>query len=83
MTPALLTITDLAKSFTAPDGERTLIVDIPAFTLAEGEMLFLYTDGTPQYRVIFPCYKIGENIGKAHGQSELANALRDSILSAK
>lgn len=45
--------------------------------------VFLYTDGAPQYRVIFPFYKIGENIGKAHGQAELATALRDSILSAK
>ena len=45
--------------------------------------VFLYTDGSPRYRVIFPFYKIGENIGKAHGQAELANALRDSILTAK
>lgn len=45
--------------------------------------VFLYADGAPQYRVIFPFYKIGENIGAAHGQAELANALRDSILSAK
>ncbi|MNO05496.1 hypothetical protein D3C81_2269100 [compost metagenome] len=45
--------------------------------------VFLYTDGAPQYRVVFPFYKIGENIGKAHGQAELVNALRDSILTAK
>lgn len=45
--------------------------------------VFLYTAGAPQYRVIFPFYKIGENIGKAHGQAELAGALRDAILSAK
>lgn len=33
----LLDITDLQKSFTAPDGERTLIVDVPRFTLEAGE----------------------------------------------
>ncbi|WP_178076349.1 MULTISPECIES: hypothetical protein [unclassified Pseudomonas] len=45
--------------------------------------VFLYTNGAPQYRVIFPFFKIGENIAKAHGQDELANALREAILSAK
>jgi len=45
--------------------------------------VFLYTDGAPQYRVIFPFFKIAENIAKAHGQAELANALRDAILTAK
>ena len=39
MTGALLQITDLAKSFASPDGERSLIVDIPAFTLAPGEQV--------------------------------------------
>ena len=33
----LLEISDLLKSFTAPDGEKTTIVDIPAFTLAPEE----------------------------------------------
>jgi putative ABC transport system ATP-binding protein len=36
---ALLEITDLAKSFAAPDGARSLIVDIPAFVLAPGEQV--------------------------------------------
>lgn len=45
--------------------------------------VFLYTDGAPQYRVIFPFFKIGENIAKAHGRAELANALREAILTAK
>lgn len=45
--------------------------------------VFLYTKGAPQYRVIFPFFKIGENIAKAHGQAELANALREAILTAK
>ncbi|HGM4965475.1 TPA: hypothetical protein ACKP0L_003804 [Pseudomonas putida] len=45
--------------------------------------VFLYTDGAPQYRVIFPFFKIGENIAQAHGQAELANALREAILTAK
>lgn len=47
------------------------------------EPVFLYTDGAPQYRVILPFFKIGENIAKAHGQAELANALREAILTAK
>jgi putative ABC transport system ATP-binding protein len=33
----LLDITDLQKSFTSPDGDRTLIVDVPRFTLEAGE----------------------------------------------
>jgi putative ABC transport system ATP-binding protein len=33
----LLDITDLKKSFVAPDGERTLIIDVPRFTLDAGE----------------------------------------------
>lgn len=45
--------------------------------------VFLYTDGAPQYRVIFPFFKIAENIAKAHGQAELASALREAILTAK
>jgi ABC-type lipoprotein export system ATPase subunit len=39
VTPALLEITDLAKSFAAPDGGRSLIVDIPAFALTAGEQV--------------------------------------------
>lgn len=45
--------------------------------------VFLYTNGPPQYRVIFPFFKIGENIARAHGQVELATALREAILTAK
>jgi putative ABC transport system ATP-binding protein len=37
--PALLDITDLTKSFAAPDGERTLIVDVPHFALEAGEQV--------------------------------------------
>ena len=39
MTAPLLEISGLAKSFAAPDGDRSLIVDIPAFALAEGEQV--------------------------------------------
>lgn len=39
MNQALLEITGLAKSFAAPDGERALIVDIPAFALDAGEQV--------------------------------------------
>jgi ABC-type lipoprotein export system ATPase subunit len=35
----LLEIKDLVKSFTAPDGERSTIVDIPAFTLESREQV--------------------------------------------
>jgi putative ABC transport system ATP-binding protein len=35
----LLTVTDLKKGFAAPDGERTLIVDLPTFSLAAGEQV--------------------------------------------
>lgn len=45
--------------------------------------VFLFTKGAPRYRVILPFFKIGENIAKAHGQAELANALREAILTAK
>lgn len=45
--------------------------------------VFLYTSGAPQYRTIFPFFKIGENIVKAHGQAELSQALREAILTAK
>lgn len=45
--------------------------------------VFLFTDSAPQYRVIFPFFKIGENIGRAHGRAELAAALREAILTAR
>ncbi|WJM94687.1 hypothetical protein QEP73_13885 [Pseudomonas defluvii] len=45
--------------------------------------VFLYTNSAPQYRTIFPFFKIAENITKAHGQAELANALREAIQTAK
>jgi putative ABC transport system ATP-binding protein len=35
----LLDVTDLQKSFAAPDGERTLIVDVPRFSLEAGEQV--------------------------------------------
>ncbi len=35
----LLDVTDLKKSFAAPDGERTLIVDVPGFSLEAGEQV--------------------------------------------
>lgn len=33
----LVEVTDLEKSFTSPEGDKTLIVDVPRFQLAEGE----------------------------------------------
>lgn len=35
----VLEIEDLSKAFEAPDGETTLVVDVPAFALAEGEQV--------------------------------------------
>ncbi len=37
----VLEIKDLKKSFTAPDGERTAIVNVPSFILDEGEQVAL------------------------------------------
>lgn len=45
--------------------------------------VFLFTGSAPQYRVIFPFFKIGENIARAHGPAELAAAMREAILTAK
>ncbi|MEO6223101.1 MAG: ABC transporter ATP-binding protein [Vicinamibacterales bacterium] len=38
-TAALLDVTDLQKSFASPEGDTTLIVDVPRFQLAEGEQV--------------------------------------------
>lgn len=38
-TAPLVDITDLQKSFASPEGEKTLIVDVPRFQLAEGEQV--------------------------------------------
>ena len=38
-TPPLLDVTGLQKSFLSPEGESTLIVDVPRFQLAEGEQV--------------------------------------------
>jgi ABC-type lipoprotein export system ATPase subunit len=37
----LLDITNLTKSFVSPDGERSVIVDVPSFTLEAGEQVAL------------------------------------------
>lgn len=50
---------------------------------AEAKPVFLYTDGAPGYRVIFPFHKIATNIAKAHGPAELEAALRHAVLTAK
>jgi ABC-type lipoprotein export system ATPase subunit len=39
--PSLLSISQLRKSFVSPDGERKTIVDIPAFSLEQGQQLAL------------------------------------------
>lgn len=39
MSTPLLDVTDLQKSFSSPDGDRTLIVDVPTFSLAAGEQV--------------------------------------------
>jgi putative ABC transport system ATP-binding protein len=37
----VLEIRDLKKAFVAPDGERTTVIDVPAFEVAEGEQVAL------------------------------------------
>jgi ABC-type lipoprotein export system ATPase subunit len=37
--PPLLDVTDLQRSFDSPDGDRTLIVDVPQFQLADAEQV--------------------------------------------
>jgi putative ABC transport system ATP-binding protein len=38
---ALLEVTDLTKGFASPDGDQSLVVDIPRFALNEGEQVAL------------------------------------------
>src|SRR5262249_7676835 len=37
----VLKVTDLKKSFVSPDGERTMVVDVPDFELADGQHMAL------------------------------------------
>ncbi|MNG36522.1 hypothetical protein D3C84_1235710 [compost metagenome] len=45
--------------------------------------VFLYSDSAPGYRVIFPFFKVAENIVKAHYQAELTAALGQAIATAR
>ncbi|MBH3307963.1 hypothetical protein I5P84_00655 [Pseudomonas mosselii] len=72
------------RYFVGTVGDESGVWERKASAFGDGvKPVFLFTDSAPQYRVIFPFFKIGENIGKAHGQAELANALREAILTAK
>ncbi|MEE1917528.1 hypothetical protein V0R52_14090 [Pseudomonas asiatica] len=72
------------RFFVGTVGDESGIWERKASAFGEGvKPAFIYTDGAPQYRVIFPFFKIGENIAKAHAQAELASALREAILAAK
>ncbi|QNT43203.1 hypothetical protein ICJ54_13880 [Pseudomonas asiatica] len=72
------------RYFVGTVGDESGVWERKASAFGDGvKPVFLYTNGAPQYRVIFPFFKIGENIAKAHGQAELANALREAILTAK
>lgn len=72
------------RYFVGTVGEESGVWERKASAFGDGvKPVFLYTNGAPQYRVIFPFFKIGENIAKAHGQTELAAALREAILTAK
>lgn len=72
------------RYFVGTVGNESGIWERKASAFGEGvKPAFIYTDGAPKYRVIFPFFKIGENIAKAHGQAELARALREAILTAK
>lgn len=41
MTPPVLRIEDLRKTYVSPDGERAPVIDIPRFELGEGEQIAL------------------------------------------
>ena len=72
------------RYFVGTVGQESGVWERKASAFGDGvKPVFLYTEGAPQYRVIFPFFKIGENIAKAHGQAELATALRDAVLTAK
>lgn len=72
------------RYFVGTVGDESGVWERKASAFGDGvKPVFLYTDGAPQYRVIFPFFKIGENIARAHGQAELASALREAILTAK
>lgn len=45
--------------------------------------VFLFTDGAPRYRTIFPFFKMAENIVKANNAREVAAAFDDAMASAK
>lgn len=72
------------RYFVGNVGGESGVWERKASAFGEGvKPVFIYTEGAPQYRVIFPFFKIAENIAKAHGQAELHGALRDAILTAK
>lgn len=72
------------RYFVGNVGGESGVWERKASAFGEGvKPVFIYTEGAPQYRVIFPFFKIAENIARAHGQAELHGALRDAILTAK
>ena len=67
----------------AVDGERGVW---ERRTMGKGSAVrpvFLFTNGTPGYRVIFPFFKIAENIVKAHYKAEFTAALGEAIATAR
>jgi len=45
--------------------------------------VFIFTTDTPGYRVIFPFFKIAENIVKAHHADEVRKALAEAVRTAR
>lgn len=45
--------------------------------------VFVFTNGAPGYRVIFPFHTIAENIAKAHYGNELRDALAEAVRTAR
>ncbi|WP_410952331.1 hypothetical protein [Pseudomonas sp. S1(2024)] len=67
----------------AVDGEAGMW-ERKASAFGEGvKPAFIYSDGAPQYRTIFPFFKIGENIVQAQYRAELTTALRDALSTAR
>jgi len=81
----VLTVTDLKKSFTAPDGTRTPVIDVARFELAEGEQLALRgSSGSGKTTFLNLIAGILEPDGGSiavHGQelSRLSEAERDRV----
>ncbi len=81
----ILEIQDLRKSFIAPDGERTVVVDIPAFSLKAGAQVALAgTSGSGKTTLLHMIAGIlrpdaGRVVVAGHEISASSEAVRDGV----